>query len=165
MKTGTIRGSSSSKLGKLDQLLGFTHLDGLGEPWIRRFIPWMSWPVLSPVSTATQFQGCGLAHRALEVLGHAVPWLRSYSGTHPTAISSRSFAVAGSQSRAWFWLPLGAPKRSSTTGSSTLSALSWRFCLMPIFATTLWVQEGCTAEQRSNEFAQPEPPSHSCAKW
>src|SRR5213594_3878943 len=36
---------------------------------------------------------------------------------------------------------------------------------MPILATTLCVQEGCTAEQRSNEFAQPEPPSQSCANW
>ena len=36
---------------------------------------------------------------------------------------------------------------------------------MPILATRSWVQEDCTAEQRSNEFAQPEPPSQSCAKW
>src|SRR5262245_20204952 len=36
---------------------------------------------------------------------------------------------------------------------------------MPILVMTLWVQEVCTAEQRSKEFAQPEPPSQSCAKW
>src|SRR5262249_60633474 len=61
---------------------------------------------------------------------------------------------------AWSWLPLGAAKRSVTSGSLTLVAFP-RLRSVPILAITAW--HGAEVAHCASEFAPGDPFSQSCA--
>src|SRR5438105_10033696 len=109
-----MRGSPVGRFGNIDQLLWPScpapgQLLGELDPRIRVFRPLAGSFVAEPVWSATHCQGCGDPHSDDVELGHVLPVLIAYCGTHPVAISCQRFGVFGSQSSDWFWLELLLP--------------------------------------------------------
>src|SRR5919199_3261145 len=111
---------------------------------------------------ATHAHGCAVPHSVVGEPGHVAPVFLVYCGAQPTASSSLSWLMLGSQSSDWFWLP--PTTRRATTGSLTEAAFA-RLPVTPMRTTRLCVQLVWTVLQRSNEFDHCTPFSNTWASW